>query len=125
MLGFAQAFMLAGARSVCLSLWKVDDAATALLMDRFYRNLLGKRIDGAKPMGKAVALAEAKNWLKNLSHDEANKHLDALTQGQARGSKKGREVIGEMPSEEGLGPNAQPFSHPKYWAAFILIGDPS
>jgi CHAT domain-containing protein len=34
--GFAQALILAGSRSVCLSLWKVDDAATALLMERFY-----------------------------------------------------------------------------------------
>ena len=35
------------ARSVCLSLWKVDDTATYLLMSRFYENLLGKR-DGLK-----------------------------------------------------------------------------
>jgi CHAT domain-containing protein len=41
--GFAQALILSGSRSVCLSLWKVDDAATALLMERFYQNLLGKR----------------------------------------------------------------------------------
>jgi CHAT domain-containing protein len=60
LLGFAQSFLLAGSRSVCLSLWQVDDTATALLMDRFYRNLLGKREDGAKPMGKAEALREAK-----------------------------------------------------------------
>ena len=46
----------AGARSVVLSLWKVDDTATALLMVRFYQNLLGKR-DGIKnPMAKAEAL---------------------------------------------------------------------
>src|SRR5262249_42924013 len=35
-LGFSQALLLAGSRSVCLSLWKVDDTATALLMQRFY-----------------------------------------------------------------------------------------
>jgi tetratricopeptide (TPR) repeat protein len=33
---FAQALTLCGSRSVCLSLWQVDDAATALLMQRFY-----------------------------------------------------------------------------------------
>src|SRR5262249_38992959 len=54
--GFAQALVLAGSRSVCLSLWKVDDTATALLMQRFYANLLGQR-DGLRgPMGKAAAL---------------------------------------------------------------------
>ena len=41
--GFTQALLMSGTRSVCLSLWKVDDTATALLMQRFYANLLGRR----------------------------------------------------------------------------------
>src|SRR5205085_7306058 len=93
MLGFAQAFLLAGSRSVCLSLWKVDDTATALLMDRFYRNLLGKREDNAKPMGKARALSEAKNWLKNLSMAEAETRLGTVTKGVVRGPKEGRDIL--------------------------------
>src|SRR5262249_62048282 len=40
LLGFSQAFLLAGAPAVVLSLWKVDDQATARLMRRFYQNLL-------------------------------------------------------------------------------------
>ena len=40
--GFTQALLISGTRSVCLSLWKVDDTATSLLMQRFYENLLGK-----------------------------------------------------------------------------------
>jgi CHAT domain-containing protein len=59
-LGFAQVLFLAGGRSLVLSLWKVDDNATALLMTRFYQNLLGKRPGLDKPMPKAEALAEAK-----------------------------------------------------------------
>src|SRR5262249_51722185 len=66
-LGFAQAFLTAGSRSVCLSLWKVDDAATALLMDRFYQNMTGQREGLKAPLGKAEALAEAKQWPGNLS----------------------------------------------------------
>ena len=42
-LGFSQVLFLAGARSLVLSLWSVQDNATALLMTRFYENLLGKR----------------------------------------------------------------------------------
>ena len=42
-LGFTQALLMSGSRSVCLSLWKVDDTATALLMQRFYANLLSRR----------------------------------------------------------------------------------
>src|SRR5262249_24323203 len=59
-LGCAQPLFAKGARSLVLSLWKVDDNATALLMTRFYRNLLGRRAGLKAPMPKAEALAEAK-----------------------------------------------------------------
>src|SRR5204863_6703264 len=43
LLGFAHALLLKGAKTVVLSRWKVPDAATALLMQRYYANILGKR----------------------------------------------------------------------------------
>ena len=64
--GFTQALLMSGTRSVCLSLWKVDDTATALLMQRFYANLLGRRPGLTAPMPKAEALREAKTWLRGL-----------------------------------------------------------
>jgi CHAT domain-containing protein len=66
LLGFVQALVQAGARSVLVSLWAVDDTATALLMTRFYENLLGKRPGLEAPLGKVEALREAKGWLRNL-----------------------------------------------------------
>ncbi len=78
--GFAQAFFQAGARSVLASLWKVDDRATALLMERFYREWRG----GAT---KVDALRTAKKALRE--------------------SKDGPD-----------------FSHPAYWSAFVLLGNP-
>ena len=42
------------------------DDATALLMVRFYQNLLGQRSGLEAPLGKAAALAEAKSWLRRL-----------------------------------------------------------
>ena len=41
--GLTRGFLYAGAQRVVASLWKVDDAATAALMERFYRALLGPR----------------------------------------------------------------------------------
>jgi CHAT domain-containing protein len=124
LLGFAQAFLLAGSRSVCLTLWQVDDTATALLMDRFYRNLLGKREDKAKPMGKAAALHEAKQWLRNLSAKDAEEWLGTLTKGIVRGERPAREIMRKVPLPEDAGKDYKPYAHPRYWAAFILIGDP-
>jgi tetratricopeptide (TPR) repeat protein len=123
--GFAQALTLCGSRSVCLSLWKVDDAATALLMQRFYGNLLGKREGLAGPLGKAAALAEAKQWLRTLPRAEALKHAAAVYQGIERG--KGRPKGKLLPALPESVPDAKedrPYAHPYYWAAFVLTGDP-
>ena len=94
-MGLATSLLGVGARSVIASLWKVDDLATARLMDRFYENLSGSHDDERRgvrgePMPKADALAEAKQWLRDYS------------------SVGGR----------------KPFAHPAYWSGFILIGDP-
>jgi tetratricopeptide (TPR) repeat protein len=121
-LGFAQAALLAGSRSVCLSLWRVDDAATALLMQRFYQNLLGQR-DGLKgPLPKAQALAEAQQWLRTLPREEAARQAARLHGGVAR--DKGRPARPRLPAVPEGPANQPPYAHPYYWAAFVLIGDP-
>jgi CHAT domain-containing protein len=41
LVGLTRGFMYAGAASLVVSLWKVNDAATPVLMNRFYKGLLG------------------------------------------------------------------------------------
>jgi CHAT domain-containing protein len=112
--GFTQALLMSGARSVCLSLWKVDDTATALLMTRFYQNMLGKRPGLSKPMPKAEALGEAKKWLRGLTVEEAGVAESKLLQVSR----------GEPRPLTGTPVATHPYEHPHYWAAFVLVGDP-
>jgi CHAT domain-containing protein/tetratricopeptide (TPR) repeat protein len=43
LLGLGRGFLYAGARSLLISLWRVEDASTAQLMERFYHGLLAGR----------------------------------------------------------------------------------
>ena len=57
MLGLSQSFLAAGARSLLLSLWAVDDVSTAILMAAFYRRL-------AAGQTKVAALQEAQRKVR-------------------------------------------------------------
>jgi CHAT domain-containing protein/tetratricopeptide (TPR) repeat protein len=145
--GFTQALLMSGARSVCLSLWKVDDVATALLMQRFYANLLGRRPGLTAPMPKAQALQEAKSWLRNLRRSEMLAAATELSGGVERGkgvkARQSSEVsttgktndqpdaaayfrgeLRRLSDQTKYVDNDRPYAAPYYWAAFVLAGDP-
>ena len=123
-LGLAQALFAKGARSLILSLWKVDDEATALLMERFYQNLLGRRSDLDRPLTKVEALAEAKAWLRGLTSAERDR-LRRRALGGQRGPIESLPPLAKSTDLQGPpgGDADHPFAHPYYWAAFILVGD--
>ncbi|HEV7745468.1 MAG TPA: CHAT domain-containing protein [Pyrinomonadaceae bacterium] len=51
--GLTRGFMYAGAARVVASLWKVDDAATAELMKRFYTYMLDKKLPASEALRRA------------------------------------------------------------------------
>ncbi len=53
LIGMTRGFMFAGAPRVVASLWKVDDAATAEFMKRFYRALIKEKLPAAASLKKA------------------------------------------------------------------------
>jgi CHAT domain-containing protein len=56
--GLQRAFKLAGAETLIMSLWKVDDNATMTLMEHFYRNWLSGK-------SKQEAMKEARRSLRS------------------------------------------------------------
>ena len=109
--GFGHAFLLSGARSVVISLWKVDDVATYLLMTRFYENLL--KAPEQNKMTKAAALDEAKVWLRSLNSRDVAPRIKWLSS-----HHRGTRPRPDQPLED-----ERSFAHPYYWVGFVLIGD--
>ena len=62
-IGLVQAFQMAGAKQVLGSLWRVDDAATRALMERFYDLWLGK--DGKPGVEAVEALRQAQAYVRS------------------------------------------------------------
>ena len=63
LLGLTRGFMYAGAPRVVASLWKVDDAATAELMKRFYAAMLKDNLRPAAALRRAkVEMWKQKRW---------------------------------------------------------------
>ena len=124
--GFTQALLMSGTRSVCLSLWKVDDTATALLMQRLYANLLGRRPGLSSPMPKAEALREAKAWLRGLKRADVLALTAALSGGVERSKGAKARTSAELAAPIPAGADDdRPYAPPYYWAAFVLVGDPN
>jgi CHAT domain-containing protein len=105
-LGLQRAFQAAGARAVVASLWKVDDAATGVLMKQFYTNLWTKKLPRLEALRQAQLAV-----LNNPGLVEQARGLGA------KAEKLPEEGRVEPPSGAGRR------SDPALWAAFVLGGD--
>ena len=64
LMGLTRGFMYAGAPRVLVSLWKVDDAATAKLMRRFYEGMIVQKLRPAA----ALRAAQLDMWNESAWH---------------------------------------------------------
>lgn len=94
--------MQGGAKSVIATLWQVNDPATALFMEEFYKHFKAG-------MSKAQAIQQ-------VQQDFIQGKLTA----KDAPSRAGLEAVRAKPRDR-----ATPIilAHPYYWAPFILIGN--
>jgi CHAT domain-containing protein/tetratricopeptide (TPR) repeat protein len=116
-LGFPGVLIGAGAAAVVCSLWPVSDAATMLLMDKFYEMHLDK---GVEPAG---ALRHAQRWLREQSAGGIASRYRALMKNVERNDPAILAALDEeLARMASLGSTDFPFQHPYYWAGFTLVG---
>ena len=107
--GLQRGFKKAGANTLLMSLWSVDDDATRLLMTRFYENYISG-------MTKMESLREAQTYVrdyvieKTVTVGSGKWPITAMEKEQAR-KRKPQTVVRKI----------RPYADPRYWAAFILL----
>jgi hypothetical protein len=106
--GLQRGFKKAGANTLLMSLWKVDDNATQLLMTQFYKNLLAGK-------SKFESLREAQKYVRDYEV-EIETTPDKRWQSEAR--QKEKQSKKPMPKEF---KKIKKYKDPFYWAAFILL----
>jgi CHAT domain-containing protein/tetratricopeptide (TPR) repeat protein len=108
-MGLIRAFLSAGARAVLVSRWAVEDLPTFLLMYRFYSELQDEM-----DLDLSAALHLAQRWLRRLTVAQAREVLATLpAEGEGAHAP---DRLANLPSD------TRPFSHPRHWAAFTLVG---
>lgn len=105
--------LAAGAACAIVSLWPVDDYATALLMTRLYEILDQE----PRPV---FALQRAQLWLRTLT-DEAHAAYVAARPSLAIELKRRRGAALPPQSRSPYG-NGLPFADPVLWAGFVAMG---
>ncbi len=106
----ANYFLKGGAKAVIASLWSVDDASTSLTMQQFYKNLATGTTQ--KPMTKTEALRQAQLSLLQGKLTAVDAPARAVLK-----------VVPDTSAATNTVNNNQGFTHPYYWAPFILIGN--
>ena len=103
--GLQRAFKMAGAQTILMTLWKVDDDATQRLMTAFYRHL-------SSGQSKRQAFRNAQQEVRNYTVTETRTSAPTVTKTKSKDKTKSS-------TSETI--TTQPYSSPYFWAGFILL----
>jgi len=128
-LGFAGSFLSAKVKSILASLWSVNDLASLLYMIEFYRNLRQGLTKAEAVQNSQLALLDKQRTIQNLK--ELQLIVDALLDGEqtqedltAAEISRLRRMLQEIDSDAEITAIAEEFTHPFYWSAYTLVGNP-
>lgn len=110
-------------------------------MQKFYDNILGKRklfkfFKTSKNMGKAAALRDAQQYVRDISKKEVESLLKELAEDTERQislqqersireslEKRRNRLLYESGKYADKPDDYKPFAHPYYWGAFVCNGN--
>ncbi len=117
--GLVGGFLTTGVSLVVSTLWTVESFANALVMIEFYRRLQPDK-------SAAMALNEATLWLKELTAGELAKwYEDLLNNLDPEELRIKAYVATQMYRTSKLPPKQKLYTHPYFWAAFMITGNPN
>ena len=122
--GLQRAFKMAGAKTIMMTLWQVNDRATNLFMTSFFRHY-------SQGMSKRQAFRMAQQEVRNYTADGTSSgSRSALHEKYKNKGKMGDSSHAPQPpkggaessvvSEQGV-EVSHPYASPYYWAGFILL----
>jgi tetratricopeptide (TPR) repeat protein/CHAT domain-containing protein len=120
-MGLRRAFQASGAKTLVVSLWNVNDAATAVLMDEFYANLWQKKKSKLQALHEAQLTVLRNPGLVQKRIKELREVLAkrGLTEAQLEERGLGKKA-GELPGGGKIEAGRSPLA---WWAPFILSGE--
>jgi len=116
-LSLAAGLLAAGAQGVIASSWYVGDAATGILMLRFYHDWR------VLSMAPAEALREAQRWFRETTNQEKVNYLGGFMPALGGVPKFDVDAVTSMYRMLMLEPpEERKYAHPQFWGAFTYYG---
>ena len=109
--GLQRAFKMAGAQTILMALWQVDDNATQMLMTAFYRYY-------SKGISKREAFRKAQQEVRNYTETKTVPHYTDEMSQEERMANQGKIVAPKTVTET---ITEKPYEAPYFWAGFILL----
>lgn len=143
LIGLTRAFMHAGATALICTLWRVDERSSRILMERLYREIqtgsdAAEALKHAQLYLRSLTRTRVRDILAECLADDLLAHsvhprtaptpraVLAVAQQQANAYLKSLQQVQSGPQDDVLPDEADDepmFADPRYWAAFILIGE--